>query len=397
MNNPDLKILFASQREYFRDKNCIKTVGPIGAETGQNYINLFPSMVLIGRLSKKNTSSTVVSHADAHLIEFNLRSPKIIFNYFFAVYKIIKIIKEVDGVIVRAGGLGTLVAFVSIILKKPTGIEVGGCVFNSLWNYGGLAGKLAAYPSYYFRRYILKQADRVQMVTQNYLQDRYFYKNKHYKSIGISNVQVNQKNIKVLNERLNRDLSNGNVILGSIGSFNGTFKGHDKAIECCALLNKKGMNVKLYLLGAGSRESLVEKAKVMEISEQIRFYDPLPPGKEVENWLNLIDIYCQFSRREGISRALIEAMNLGTPVVATDVGGTFELANKKTLFQADNLQHVCEIIEKYITNKIFYKEMCRYSYNKAGEYSEEKLTSKRIDFWKDFANHDIASGDNSGK
>ena len=383
-DNNKYKILFASQREYFHSQDGLFTVGPIGAETGENFRSIFPEMILVGRLGKQRNAKQAVPAKNFYLMELNLRSPKILFNFFIISYRIFNILKNIDGVIVRAGGLGTLVAFISIMMRKPTGIEVGGCVFNSLWNYGNIFGKIFAYPSFFLRRFLLSRADKVQMVTQEYLQKRYIHTSKIKECIGISNVSIRNKHKSVLVERKKKNPFHNGVVLGSIGSFNGSFKGHDIAVETCKILNNKGIKTELRILGAGDKMNLLKKIHSENMSEKVILFDPLSPGAEVEDWLDKIDIYCQFSRREGVSRALIEAMNLAIPVVASNAGGTYELVDKRSIFPINDAFRASQIIENLILDKNFFIKICEHSFYKAKEFDLKKLNEKRYKFWHDF-------------
>ncbi len=382
--NREPRIVFASQRQYEVNDGYLLTVGPIGAETGENYRELFPTMTVIGRKAITSNATVKVPHQDFHLVKLDLKSPSLLVDFISAVTGLFKLVGSCDGVIVRAGGLGSLVAIIGFMRRKPVGIEVGGCVFNSLWHYGNFLGKLAAPVSYVLRCGLLRMADRVQMVTQDYLQNRYFVSPKSTKCVGISNVSINRYGVCVLNDRKARVLKGREVILGSIGSFNGTFKAHDQAIKACDYLNKNGYRVKLWIIGAGDKKPLNNLLKSLGLEDKVKLFDPVKPGKEIEKWLSNIDIYCQFSRREGISRALIEAMNLGIPVVASNAGGTYELVDIRSLFEIDDVTVAARNIEKLINDNDFYSEMCSYSYYRTLQFEKESLISQRREFWADF-------------
>ena len=378
------RIVFASQRQYEAIDGHVVTVGPIGAETGDNYRYLFPKMTVVGRKAVTSNATVKVPHRDFHLVKLDLKSPSLLFDFTVAVAGLLKLVGSCDGVIVRAGGLGSLVAIIGFIRRKPVGIEVGGCVFNSLWNYGNLIGKLAAPVSYLLRCGLLRMADRVQMVTQDYLQNRYFINPTSTKCAGISNVAIERYEVSTLNDRRARVLKGREIILGSIGSFNGTFKGHDQAIKACDYLIRIGYKVKFWIIGSGDKRPLSNSLKSMGLEDNVKLFNPVKPGKEVEDWLSHIDIYCQFSRREGISRALIEAMNLGIPVVASNAGGTYELVDSRSLFEIDDVKAATQIIEQLIADNDFYSEMCSYSYHRTLEFEKESLMRQRREFWADF-------------
>ncbi|MFM2330805.1 MAG: hypothetical protein RLZZ26_312 [Candidatus Parcubacteria bacterium] len=70
-------------------------------------------------------------------------------------------------------------------------------------------------------------------------------------------------------------------------------------------------------------ESL-ERVVARDLSWQLFIASGLPRG-ETLGWVRSADVFVLNSSYEGLSHALIEAMMLGTPVIATDVGGNAEL------------------------------------------------------------------------
>ena len=49
------------------------------------------------------------------------------------------------------------------------------------------------------------------------------------------------------------------------------------------------------------------------------------PRAEAMGWVKAADVFVLNSTYEGLSHALVEAISLGTPIVATHVGGNPEL------------------------------------------------------------------------
>jgi len=81
----------------------------------------------------------------------------------------------------------------------------------------------------------------------------------------------------------------------------------------------------LAIVGEGNyRAELRKMAEQMDILGSIEFTSYLPPGKVKERMLNS-DLLVLPSMTEGLPRVIIEAMAVGLPVVATDVGSVKEL------------------------------------------------------------------------
>ncbi|HEY5383473.1 MAG TPA: glycosyltransferase family 4 protein [Candidatus Paceibacterota bacterium] len=68
----------------------------------------------------------------------------------------------------------------------------------------------------------------------------------------------------------------------------------------------------------------LEKVVARESSWHFKLLDGLPHN-EAMGWVKVADAFALNSTYEGLSHALVEAMALGTPVVATNVGGNPEL------------------------------------------------------------------------
>jgi glycosyltransferase involved in cell wall biosynthesis len=69
---------------------------------------------------------------------------------------------------------------------------------------------------------------------------------------------------------------------------------------------------------------LRELVRQLDLERNVRFLGKLE-NESVWSLLKLCDVFCQPSRSEGMSNALLEAMGCGLPCVATAVGGTPEV------------------------------------------------------------------------
>ncbi len=107
----------------------------------------------------------------------------------------------------------------------------------------------------------------------------------------------------------------------SISNFN-LIKGLDVLVKAISLLNESGSmsGCKLIIVGQPQEE-------IIELNKMIYEYNVencillLGIRNDIPKLLSLCDIYCQPSRMEGLSLAIMEALVAGLPIIATHVGG----------------------------------------------------------------------------
>ena len=97
-------------------------------------------------------------------------------------------------------------------------------------------------------------------------------------------------------------------------------KGHDVLLRAAAALRSRHGRARYLLVGAGPAASTLRRhVERLGLSDQVVF---LGVREDVPAILAASDLFVLPSRNEGLSQALLEAMALGLPVVATEVGGT---------------------------------------------------------------------------
>jgi glycosyltransferase involved in cell wall biosynthesis len=96
-------------------------------------------------------------------------------------------------------------------------------------------------------------------------------------------------------------------------------KGHIYLFEAIAPLIKKGLSVKLYLIGTGNyREHLEKFAKDLGILDNIEFLGWRDDGLAI---IGAADIIVHPSLEDALSQSLIESLMLQRPIVASDISG----------------------------------------------------------------------------
>jgi glycosyltransferase involved in cell wall biosynthesis len=100
-------------------------------------------------------------------------------------------------------------------------------------------------------------------------------------------------------------------------------KGYQYLLQAIAQLLQDNVAVFLIILGDGPfRNQLEQQVKELDLTENVTL-----PGErnDVRRILPHLDLFVQCSEFEGFSNSLMEAMQTGLPVVATNVGGNPEM------------------------------------------------------------------------
>jgi glycosyltransferase involved in cell wall biosynthesis len=124
-------------------------------------------------------------------------------------------------------------------------------------------------------------------------------------------------------------------------------KGHDTFLRAASELVHRGSSTKWAIVGDGPlREELESLAVSLGLSDRVTFFGF---QRIVSNYLAACDTLVSSSRDyEGHSNSILEAMALGVPVVATDVGGTSELVKDRVtgyLTPVDDIEGLISTIE----------------------------------------------------
>lgn len=268
-------------------------------------------------------------------------------------------------------------------LGKPYVTEVVGDVLNSLWTHGSIYGKILAPFSYLKSRRMIRNAPYLIYVTKEHLQKRYPH-NENALSIHASNVELPTTKKKVLEKRIDKIKNldkRKEVKIGLIGNYSSKYKGIDTAIKSLKNIIEKGFNCKLYVLGSGENQWLLDLSKRLGIKDRVIFVGILPGGEEVLKWLDTLDIYIQPSLTEGLPRALIEAMSRGLPCVGSSVGGIPELLDSQFIHKPKSDSELSQKLEKLLLNKNKMLEQAKINFNSSKEYTSEVLDARRKHFW----------------
>ena len=265
--------------------------------------------------------------------------------------------------------------------KKDYLIEVAGFAFDGYWYHGDILGKIAAIPYEFLVKKNMKKAPYAVYVTNEALQKRYPCNGK---ILGCSDVEIKEIKEDVLKKKIKRfkNSKKEKLIIGTTGWVNLKLKGQHDVVKALYYLKKQGINRFEYqLVGAGDKTYLEKLIKKYKLTNEVKILGA-KPHDEVFKWLDTIDIYIQPSYQEGLCRAVVEAMSRACPIIVSNAGGNYELANSKYVFKKGKVRQIMKIL-KNITNEDLIEEAER-SFDLSKKYEKDYLNNMRDEFYKNF-------------
>lgn len=175
----------------------------------------------------------------------------------------------------------------------------------------------------------------------------------------------------------------GPVTLISVGTLAQLYKAQDVLISAVAVCVRKGLDLRLVLIGDGQfRTQLETQASALGLSGRVRFAGELPSGSSVRAELDRAHLFVLPSRSEGLPRALIEAMACGLPCIGSTVGGIPELLNSQDLVPPNDVESLADKIAQVVTDSDRMTQMGARNLERAWQYHEDVLRKSRMAFYR---------------
>lgn len=126
--------------------------------------------------------------------------------------------------------------------------------------------------------------------------------------------------------RMRRELgiTSEQVVVGKIARLF-PLKGHEYLIDAAAEVVRQAPQVRFLLIGDGIlRQPLEERIRQARLEHHFLFAGLVPPAR-IPEYLGAMDVLVHTSLREGLARALPQALIAGKPVVSFDIDGAREV------------------------------------------------------------------------
>ncbi|WP_019907472.1 glycosyltransferase family 4 protein [Thermoanaerobacter indiensis] len=203
--------------------------------------------------------------------------------------------------------------------------------------------------------------------------DAVFY--VHGVGIDIEKYSINDnEKRKKLREELG--FSEDDILILTVAEIN-TNKNHKQVIDAIKALRDYYSNIYYLIVGTGEKEKeLKNYVLISNLGSKIRF---LGYREDIPEILNAIDIFGLTSLREGLPRAIMEAMAAGKPIVATNVRGNRDLVRDGVngyLIPVNDIEATAKVIVKLVENKNLRLRMGEEGRKIIQDYAIEKVLNE---------------------
>jgi glycosyltransferase involved in cell wall biosynthesis len=277
--------------------------------------------------------------------------------------------------------------------RRPYGVEVVGDPWQALspGTYKSIFRPLMR------RKFTREMKAQCQMaavaayVNEKELPKRYSCKcwSTYYSTIDLpEEVIISEDTIRKRIDNLERKIINKEPWnLCFIGSLWHLCKAPDVVIGAVAECIKKGLNLRITMIGGGILQpQLEDQTRKLGISEYVRFLGQIPPGKEIFKQLDKADLFILPSYSEGLPRSIVEAMARGVLCIGGSEGGFAELLEKKYMVSPIDVFNLYRVITKTLSDVEGMKQAIKRNVKKAYEYRSSVLQKRREEFYSKLKN-----------
>ncbi len=309
--------------------------------------------------------------------------------YFTSAYELNKLFKKIKPDIVNvhyASGYGTLARLAKI---RPIVLSVWGSDVYDFPHQGRLKMKLIR-KNLLFANQIASTSNCMAEVTRKLM-----YPINVNIAITPFGVDINKFSRKNCNNNYK------NIVIGNIKTLSSKY-GISDLIKAIKILkddlvneNKKNISdkIKVLIYGDGDQKvDLINLTKDLNLNDTISFMGKIP-NSQVPKALEKFDIFCATSvlNSESFGVAVVEAMSVGIPVVATDVDGFKEVVNDNVtgfIVQKKNPLKIANGLKKLVLDEKLREDMGLKSRKRVLELYD---WSKNVDAMESLYNYCIDS------
>lgn len=236
-------------------------------------------------------------------------------------------------------------------------------------------------------RQIVRHACGVLYVTERYLQSRYPSSPEAF-TAAVSDALIPADVIVDPASRLSRldvvfsqALGSRRLRIGSIGQLY-AIKSPVEVVHAVGSCARRGWDLELHFAGTGPLETAVRQAaEQYGIADRVVLHGQVPTGRPIFDFLDSLDLYVQFSKTEGLPRAVVEAMARACPVIGSAVGGIPELLPADMLVRLGDVAGLADRIDTVLKDSDRMRRSICENIARAKDFTAARLEEKRHCFY----------------
>ena len=206
--------------------------------------------------------------------------------------------------------------------------------------------------------YLIKNCDKIIAVSS--FDQKQLYKDFNVKSVVIPyGINLSKIHIKKVVDKTKLDK---NINLSFVGEISSKGNGLSYIVKALNILKSRGYYCKLVAAGrdVGETNKIMKLAEKLNVRDQIQILGMVPNERALEIMANS-DIFIMPSYYETFSKVVIEAMAVGVPVIASDVGAHKELIrNPKLRVAYGDAGGLADAIDNLVSDNELYNETIVY-------------------------------------
>ncbi len=204
--------------------------------------------------------------------------------------------------------------------------------------------------------------------------------------VVLNGVDIKKFSPKYANLRLvQRYNLNGKKVVGIVSNLNRRKK-VEYFIEACPLILKNYSNTHFLIVGGefgdtdiGRKKELEERVKILGLENYVTFTGFL---SNIDDIIRIFDIGVNVTEKEACSRAILEIMASGKPVVAFDTGGNSEIVEHNVtgrLVKFRDIPHLAKSISDLLKDNEKREAMGKYARKIAKTKFDIKINTKQTE------------------
>lgn len=196
--------------------------------------------------------------------------------------------------------------------------------------------------------------------------------------VGIDTCNLKIKDFDKLKYRNEIGLKEDDFVIIAIGELNKN-KNYCTIINSIKLLNSD--KIHLLICGIGSEKDNLEKlVQKNNLDRNVHF---LGYRDDIPKLLAISDLFIQMSYREGLPRAIMEAMASGLPCIASKIRGNIDLVDENggILCETTDVQAVSQAIIKLVNDEQLREKMSEYNIEIIKKFDTKNVKNELLEIY----------------